>query len=352
MAELSLVDPTQNPYLSGRFAPVHRQIEVTDLAVQGDLPADLVGAYLRNGPNPKFTPLGSYLYPMEGDGMLHGLWFEDGQVRYKNRWVTTAGLAAEERAGRALFGGITTPAFVDPSLLGPDPDPGWPTKLDAFINIVRHAGRYLALEEAAPCYEVTPELETVGRFLFGGGLAQGLCAHPKIDPVTGEMVVFRYDITEPYLTWAVVAADGTMAVPETPVESVDRGYMVHDFAVTEHHVVLSLGPTVFDLEAMAQGEPMLAWKPELGMRIAVIPRSGSGPVRWIETDAYWVWHYANAYEVGDTIRLDFPLLGHGGLPGTRPGQPRGLRAGRAVTGARHRQLHHPARVGDRVPPHR
>ena len=50
-----------------------------------------------------------------------------------------------------------TPAFVDPSLLGDDPDPGWPFKLDAFINVVRHGGRHLALEEGTPPYEVTAD---------------------------------------------------------------------------------------------------------------------------------------------------------------------------------------------------
>src|SRR6185436_1974925 len=191
--ELQLVDPSTNPHLSGRFAPVHREITSTDIVVEGDLPDDLIGAYLRNGPNPKFTPLGSYLYPMEGDGMLHGVWFGPDGLRYRNRWVETHGLRAEERAGKALFGGLMTPAFVDPSLLGDDPDPGWPTKLDAFINIVHHAGRYFALEESAPCYEVTRDLETIRRYDFDGGLPKGLTAHPKIDPVTGEMVVFRYD---------------------------------------------------------------------------------------------------------------------------------------------------------------
>ncbi len=78
---------------------------------------------------------------------------------------------------------------------------GWLIKLDAFINIVRHADRYLALEEGTPPYEVSPELEATGRFDFGGGLPLGMCAHPRINPGTGEMVVFRYDVSEPFLTW-------------------------------------------------------------------------------------------------------------------------------------------------------
>jgi carotenoid cleavage dioxygenase len=304
--ELALVDPSTIPHLSGRFAPVHREITSSDIEVEGAVPSDLVGAYVRNGPNPRFTPLGSYLYPMEGDGMLHGVWFgADGGLRYRNRWVRTAGMRAEERAGRALFGGLMTPAFVDPARLGDDPDPGWPNRLDAFIHIVRHAGRYLALEEGLPGYEVTPELDTIRRYDFDGGLPKGMCAHPKIDPATGEMVVFRYDIEAPFLTWAVVGADGTVTRPETVVEGVDRGFMIHDFAITEHHLVLTVAPAVFDLDAMLAGGDMLAWKSELGVRVAVIARDGSA-THWFEHDPYWVWHYANAYETNDTVRMDFP----------------------------------------------
>lgn len=54
MADLELVDPDGNPHLRGRFAPVVDEIEADDLTVEGDLPPDLAGAYLRNGPNPKF----------------------------------------------------------------------------------------------------------------------------------------------------------------------------------------------------------------------------------------------------------------------------------------------------------
>jgi carotenoid cleavage dioxygenase-like enzyme len=306
MTELTLVDPSTNPHLQGRFAPVHRQVTEDDLVVEGTLPTDLTGAYLRNGPNPRFPPLGSYTYPMEGDAMVHGTWLEGGRARYRNRWVETKGMQSEERAGHALFGGLLTPAFVDTALLGPDPDPGWPFRLDPFINVVRHAGRYLALTEGLPPYEITPDLGTVGLYRFGGGLPAGMCAHPKVDPATGEMVVFRYDVEAPFLSWAVVGADGAVVRAESTVEGIDQGFMVHDFVITERHVVLVVAPVAFDLGAMASGGDVLAWKPELGTRIAVIPRQGDGPTRWIHTDAFFVWHFANGYEDGDDIVIDLP----------------------------------------------
>ena len=86
--------------------------------------------------------------------------------------------------------------------------------------------------------------------------------------------------------------------------------MIHDFAITERYVILVIGPGVLDVEAMMSGGAALQWRPELGTRVAVIRRDGSGDPRWIETDAFWVWHFANAYETGEPddrrILIDFP----------------------------------------------
>jgi carotenoid cleavage dioxygenase-like enzyme len=304
--KLRTVDMAAEPYLSGRFAPVGRESDADELLVEGSLPGDIDGVFMRNGPNPKFPPLGSYTFPLEGDGMVHAVWISGGKARYRNRFVQTNGLKAEERAGRALYGGIMTPAFVDQGLLGPDPDPGWPVKLDAFINIVRHAGHYLTLEEGTPPYEVGAELETIGRFDFGGGLPLGICAHPRIDPRTGEMVVFRYDVQPPYLTWAVVGRDGTVTRPPAEVAGIDKPYMIHDFTITEHYALFVIGPAVLDLNAMLTGGDVLSWQPDLGTRIAVVPRSGAGPVTFADQEPFWVWHFANAYEDGGEVVADFP----------------------------------------------
>lgn len=303
---LAPVDVASEPFLSGRFAPTREEVTADRLrVVSGSVPSDMTGAYLRNGPNPEFTPLGSYTYPLEGDGMIHGVWFADGTARYANRYVRTQGLRAEERAGRALFGGLMTPVLVDQSLLGPDPDPGWPFKLDPFINVVRHGDHVLALAEGDQPYEIAADLETIGRHEFGGGLP-GMCAHPKIDPITGEMIVFRYDIEAPFLTWSVIGPTGTVSRPPVAVEDVDESYMIHDFAITEHHLLLVVAPLQLDVNAMFAGGDPLVWKPELGTRIAVINRDGTSPTRWVHGDAFWAWHYANAFEESGRINLDFP----------------------------------------------
>ena len=42
----------ENPYLEGNFAPIIEEVTATNLQVEGELPQELNGRYLRNGPNP------------------------------------------------------------------------------------------------------------------------------------------------------------------------------------------------------------------------------------------------------------------------------------------------------------
>jgi carotenoid cleavage dioxygenase len=305
------VDPATTPTLSGVFAPVNDEHDVRDLTVHGEIPADLQGAYLRNGPNPLFPLLGSYTFPLEGDAMLHGIWIDDdGSARYRNRVVWNPQLRLEQAAGKAIWAGLMTPYLPGPDVVPAEYANGF--KPSAFINIIHHGGRWLALSEVDPPWEVTAELDVVGTSPFTwDGAIPGMCAHPRIDPATGEMVLFRYQLEQPYLMWASIAADGTVAHAADPIE-IDASYMIHDFTITPRYVVLFVAPAQFDLDAMLAGTgPPLAWHADKPLRIAIIPRDGSSAdVRWVETDPFWVYHFANAYDDGDDIVIDFARFHH------------------------------------------
>lgn len=297
------IDTAHHSHLSGVFAPQRDEVDVHDLAVDGELPADLHGTYLRNGPNPRFDPIGTYVYPLDGDAMVHRVEIGGDGAHYTNRFVRTPCVVAEERAGRALWAGITDPYFPPAEDVGPDLA-GTMRELPD-INIVRHAGSLFALAESAPPYMLGSGLETLARDTFDGALPVGITAHPKIDPVSGEMVVFCYVLDAPYLTWSVIGADGTVTRAATPVEGADRPLMIHDMALTARHVVLVLAPLVFDLSQLFSGGSPLTWSPEFGTRIALVPRDG-GPVRWHTTDPFWMWHTANAFDRDDgAVVLDY-----------------------------------------------
>ncbi len=282
-----VVNHLEQAWLAGVFAPVADELDATDLAVTGALPPGLRGAYVRTGPNPRFEPIGRY-HIFDGDGMLHAVTFADGRASYRNRWIRSAGLAAEERAGRALYGGMFEQVYPDAGEVG---DAG-SMKNTGNTHIVRHAGQLYALMEAAKPTRIGADLSTEGEWDFGGRLRSSCTAHPKIDPETGEMLFFGY---LPRLTYHVVDATGDL-MRSVPIET-EHPTMMHDFVTTRGHVVFLDSPAVMDFASFFDGGPLASWRPELGTRVGVMPRDGvSADVRWFDMDNTWIAHFLNGYE--------------------------------------------------------
>ena len=299
------VDMAHHAHLSGVFAPQRQEVDVSDLAMTGEIPDDLHGSYLRNGPNPRFDPIGSYVYPLDGDAMVHRLDIGDGAAHYRNRFVRTPMVVAEEKADHAIWSGLTDGYTPPATEVGPELAGTFRQLPD--INVVEHGGRLLAMAESDQPYRLDPaDLATIARDDCDGAMAVGSTAHPKLDPETGELVLFNYVLEAPYLTWAVIGRDGQTLRPPTPVDGVDRPLMIHDMALTSRYVVLFLCPLVFDIEALLSGGGLLRWQPDSGTRIALIPRDGSA-IGWIDAEPMWVWHFANGFDTpgADTVTVDY-----------------------------------------------
>ena len=85
------------------YGPVEHLVGPTEpLQVEGNLPTCLNGQFLRNGPNPKFYPVGNYHW-FDGDGMLHGVRIKNGSATYCNQYVETSRLLQEQAFGAPLF---------------------------------------------------------------------------------------------------------------------------------------------------------------------------------------------------------------------------------------------------------
>ncbi len=318
-----------NDYLEGNFAPVRREHTVTELAVTGTIPAHLDGRYLRNGPNPIAEVDPETYHWFTGDGMVHGVRLRDGKAEwYRNRWIRTPAVA------RALGEPARSRAPIRAGL----------ELIGANTNVVRHAGRTLALVEGGITnYELTDDLDTVGPCDFDGTVHGGYTAHPKRDPHTGELHAVSYSFGRGNrVQYSVIGVDGRAR--RTVDVEVTGSPMMHDFSLTENHVVFYDLPVTFDprqgaavsvppaLRALARlvlsaligrvrvPDPILAiagkgmqgnanlpykWDPGYPARVGVMPRTGGAQdVRWFDVEPCYVFHPLNAYDKGDAIVLD------------------------------------------------
>ena len=300
------------------LAPIAFECDAPALKIEGELPRELNGTLYRNGPNPQFDSPGAHWFV--GDGMLHAFHLENGRASYRNRWVRTAKWQAEHDAGRALFGGFGQRL------------PGAPasTPTDSGVantNIVFHGGRLLALEEGHLPTEIEPgTLATRGSLNYDGRIAGPFTAHPKIDPATGEMMFFGYNAGGPFsplLSFGSIDAAGV-------VKKFDRfeapyASMVHDFIVTENHLLFPILPVTGSMERAMRGRPPYAWEPDKGGYVGVMKRNGAAKnIVWFRAETCYVFHVMNAWEDGERIVADVmqleeaPLFGH---PDGRPTDP-------------------------------
>ena len=282
------------PTLSGAFAPILDERVTDDLRIEGELPQDLCGLYVRNGPNRRFEAPGRYHW-FDGDGMLHAVRFERGRVQYRNRWVMTDGLTDEINAGQALWQGIKDPPRRD--------RPDQPMKNTSNTDIKFWNGDLVSMWYlGGAVYRCSPDdLSTRGQLALDPRL-KGLpiSAHSKVDEQTGEFLFFAYGREPPYMHYGVLGRDGQL---KTFIDVPLPGpRLPHDMAVTQNYTVLHDLPLFQDMDALKAGRHKLKFHPELPARFGVVPRHGStAQIRWFEASPTYLYHVSNAWEEDDGV---------------------------------------------------
>tara|TARA_B100000378_G_scaffold206493_2_gene169743 strand:+ start:285 stop:1697 length:1413 start_codon:yes stop_codon:yes gene_type:complete len=287
-------------YLQGNFAPLRMECDLNDLVIEGEMPKEIFGSYYRNGPDPQFPPMGDDYHWFAGDGMIHAFNFENGKVSYRNRWVRTSKWKQERKAGKSLINALNPM----------EPDPEWDSDNDdgtGNTNIIFHGDKLLALEEGHLPFELDPiSLESIGSFNYDNKLLSPMTAHPKVDPLTGDIHAFSYTVGEIFSTrmsYFVINVNGIL----TKYEEFEAPYssMVHDFMVTNEHVIFPIFPLSMDLERAIEGKPPIAWDPDKGTHIGVMPKEGTvEDIKWYTDDPCFVFHSMNAYTEGNKIIAD------------------------------------------------
>ncbi len=295
------LQPLDTKFLKNNFTPIKNEIFEKNLVMTGSLPADFSGIYMRNGPNPQFEPF-AYQFPLDGDAMLHALYFEQGNVSYRNRFVLTPELIAERKYNGAIYGSVTFPIKPDFRLLNKDCDPQ--VKIGAFIHIIKIGDEILAMHEASPAYQMSDQLQTIAKWHpKNRDTIIPINAHTRTDPITKTLYAITYNIEKaPYLTLYHFNEIGNL-LAEVAIEK-EYPTLIHDFVITENFIVIIDSPAIFDLAAIVDKKNILQWQPQRGTAIALIPRDDlQQKPQWLKTKAFFAYHYSNAYENDGKIEM-------------------------------------------------
>ena len=297
---ITTLEPSNHPYLSGPWTPVHEELDVEELEViEGEIPADIDGIYLRNTENPVHQPLGRH-HPFDGDGMVHQVSISGGKASYRNRFIRTHCFDQEQIAGGALWGGLMDP-------YGTSKRPGFGAheslKDTGSTDIIVHAGTALAtLYQCGEAWQMDPvTLENLGKASWGP--IDGVSAHPKVDEETGELMFFNYSKYAPFMHYGVVDRAGKLA-HYVPI-NLPGPRLPHDMAITKNWSILNDMPLFWDESLLERKIHAARIHEGVPTRFALIPRYGSSEdIHWFEASPTYVLHWTNAYEEGDEVILE------------------------------------------------
>lgn len=274
--------------------------------IEGRLPDGLAGTLVRNGPGKRDFAQSFF----DGDGMIRALRFgRDGAVHLRARFVRTAKWLAERGsdrplrrlAGTNLPGGVLRNAFRVPAY-------------EANTHVVPLANGLFALHEGGHPTRIDPEtLDTLGLTDFDGALSPRtlFTAHPHVDPETGDVLAFGTHLAGRRPELRALRIDGQGRLSQVGTIPLAHASFVHDYALSKRWMAFFLPPLVASLPRFLLGlAPFfdaITWRPELGMRVALLPRAGGAPVV-LETDACMAGHVVGARDEGDELVVDLCRL--------------------------------------------
>ena len=269
--------------------------------LEGTLPDQLGGTLYRNGPG-RFDRGGLRKnHLLDGDGMIQALTVADGGVRYRNRFTRTRKYLDESAANRYLY---DTWASIRPDATAGDPPA---IENQAGVTVIKRHDTLYALDDGPGIYELDPHtLATRGpaSLDFPAGFPNLITAHTQFDATSR--------------TWTLVSGAGDRQHVVTfndhgrCISQLDvplpRPVWIHDFLMTQTHVVFVCHPLHLDPGPFMQGAASLwdsfRWQPELGNLIVAARRDGSEPAKVYEAPTAFMWHGLNAYNRGTSIVAD------------------------------------------------
>lgn len=269
------------------------------LTIEGRWPRELRGRYFRNGPAMTQRAGQRYHHWFDGDGLLQAWQIDGGRVRHQARFVQTQKFRTEQAAGRFLLPAFGTAIHSDRPVRSAD------SMNTANTSVMLQGDGLYALWEGGSAYELDPDtLATRGPKVWSEALrGMPFSAHPKVEP---DGTVWNFGLGAGRLALYQLSAQGAVLRSAVLEERVPA--MLHDFVVSQRFIVFLLAPVSLDKPSLQAGGSLvdaMRWHADQPTRVLVINKSDFSKRAVLEMPAAHVFHFGNAWDDGDLLRLDY-----------------------------------------------
>ena len=281
---------------------VQRTHPFESMRVEGVLPPGLRGTLFRTGPGVRERFGRPIDHAFEADGVMSAVRFGDGEAQGAVQIVRSRGYLEEEQAGRPLYS--TAASWLDRgrvALSGRG-------KATGNTTMWQWQGKLFALMEGLGPVQVAPEtLDTIGETDFAGVIPQAFSAHPHHLPQRRAAFNFGCRYGRQMEIDLFVLPDAGPAQRLTTV-TVDHNSMVHDFVVTDTHLLLLVCPaqlqSVRALLGIGSLDSWFRWAPDTGTIAIAVPIDDPENIRRFTLPPFWFWHTGNAWSDKGVLHAD------------------------------------------------
>jgi carotenoid cleavage dioxygenase-like enzyme len=287
------------------------ELDIRDCEIEGKIPSDLNGAFYRTGPDAQY-PIAKGNIPFDGEGHVSMFRIKDGRVHFRSRFVRNQRYLANDKEGRQLFPMYRNPYLDDPKAKGL-------SRGTHNTHIIHHNGVLLALKEDSPPAAMDLHtLETLDPvYRFNGQLeSAAFTAHPKLDSETGNMIAFGYE-AKGFATDDINVFEYTPQGKRVWNAWVKVPYisMIHDFAVTDKHIVFYVIPLAYDEAQIKRGGIHWSWASGQPTYLGIMRRGGDGKdLVWIKGPERSSTHVMGTFDDGNKVHIDVEMSAYNPFP--------------------------------------
>ncbi|MCY3857776.1 MAG: carotenoid oxygenase family protein [Gammaproteobacteria bacterium] len=283
---------------------------LTQCAIEGDWPPDLVGALFRNGPGRMERAGRRYQHWFDGDGLIQKWSIEPGaKVTHHARLVHTTKYLRDESNNELSLIGFGTAGDHSIDITGPD------SLNVGNINVLARDDELWALWEGGSAWRVEPEsLKTTGIVeLSTESAGLPFSAHPRVEP---NGTIWNFGYVSHLGALVIWRLDPGVKAPKISIVQRSPMTIPHDFVVTDRHLVIPLPPLHYEPNRAVEQTfiDMHVWHSNGSLDLLVMDKNDLERNFIVELPAHWLFHYSNAWEDKEGVirfegfRYDDPSL--------------------------------------------